>query len=81
MQYNITVNAYAPGLIDTPLTRSPHDEALGGRCAGLKKLLRTPDITVGEPEDIANVVSFFVSENSKFITGQTTNICGGYLYD
>lgn len=68
---NILVNAVAPGLIDTPLTQSlPRDV--------LEKLILTqPTKTMGKPEDIANVVSFLVSEKTQFITGQVIYVDGG----
>ncbi|MBZ0203716.1 MAG: 3-oxoacyl-ACP reductase FabG [Ignavibacteria bacterium] len=68
---NILVNALAPGLIDTPLTQSlPRDV--------LEKLILTqPTKTMGKPDDIANAVSFLVSEKTQFITGQVIYVDGG----
>ena len=68
---NILVNAVAPGLIDTPLTQSlPADV--------LEKLIQAqPTKTMGKPEDIANAVSFLVSEKTQFITGQVIYVDGG----
>lgn len=70
-KYNVCVNAIAPGLIDTPLTQKLEKEVL-------QKLIEAqPTKTMGKPEDIANVVSFLVSENTHFITGQTIYVDGG----
>lgn len=70
-RYNVLVNAVAPGLIDTPLTQSlPLDV--------LEKLIQAqPTKTMGKPEDIANAVSFLVSEKTGFITGQIIYVDGG----
>jgi NAD(P)-dependent dehydrogenase (short-subunit alcohol dehydrogenase family) len=70
-KYNISVNAVAPGLIDTPLTQKIKKEVL-------EKLIQAqPTKTMGKPEDIANTVSFLVSEKTNFITGQTFYVDGG----
>ncbi len=70
-RYNILVNAIAPGLIDTPLTQAlPADV--------LEKLIQAqPTKTMGKPEDIANAVSFLVSEKTQYITGQAIYVDGG----
>ncbi len=70
-RHNVLVNAVAPGLIDTPLTRSlPADV--------LEKLINAqPTKTIGKPDDIANAVSFLVSDNTQFITGQVIYVDGG----
>ncbi len=68
---NIRVNAVAPGLIKTPMTDVLTDEQkknIFERIA-LKRF--------GEVEEIASVVSFLVSDNSSYITGQTIEISGG----
>lgn len=70
-KYNVLVNAVAPGLIDTPLTRKINSETL-------EKLVQAqPSKTMGKPEDVANMVSFIVSERTNFITGQTLYVDGG----
>ncbi|MFH1279012.1 MAG: 3-oxoacyl-ACP reductase FabG [Candidatus Eisenbacteria bacterium] len=67
----ITVNAVAPGLIDTPMTR-----ALPG--AVYEKLVRLqPSGKAGGPEDVAAAVSFLASEEAAFITGQVIHVDGG----
>jgi NAD(P)-dependent dehydrogenase (short-subunit alcohol dehydrogenase family) len=70
-KYNIAVNAVAPGLIATPLTGKLKKEVL-------ERLIDTqPTKTMGKPEDVANTVSFLVSEKTNFITGQTIYVDGG----
>lgn len=70
-KYNVKVNAVAPGLIDTPLTRKLDKEVL-------EKLIRAqPTQSMGKPEDIAEAVAFLASDNNKFITGQTIYVDGG----
>jgi len=70
-KFNVLVNAIAPGLIDTPLSQAlPADV--------LEKLIQAqPTKTMGKPEDIANAVSFLVSEKTQFITGQVIYVDGG----
>ena len=68
---NITCNAVAPGLIRTPMTDVLSDE-LKAKMLEAVALKR-----YGEPEEIASVVSFLVSENASYITGQVIEISGG----
>jgi 3-oxoacyl-[acyl-carrier protein] reductase len=69
----ITVNAIAPGFIDTQMTRVLSEEAR-------KTLLSTiPMGRVGLPEDVANVVAFLASDGASYITGQTIHVNGGML--
>ncbi|PJA98636.1 MAG: beta-ketoacyl-ACP reductase [Ignavibacteriales bacterium CG_4_9_14_3_um_filter_30_11] len=70
-KYNVNVNAIAPGLIDTPLTQNLSENVL-------KDLINAqPTKKMGKPIDIANAVSFLLSEKSDFITGQIIHIDGG----
>lgn len=68
---NITCNAVAPGLIRTPMTDVLSDE-LKAKMLEAVALKR-----YGEPEEIASVVSFLVSDNASYITGQVIEISGG----
>ena len=68
---NITCNAVAPGLFRTPMTDVLSDE-LKAKMLEAVALKR-----YGEPEEIASVVSFLVSENASYITGQVIEISGG----
>ncbi len=70
---NITVNAVAPGFIKTPMTDVLKDEVK----EEMLKLI--PLKRFGNPEDVANVVKFLVSEDSSYITGQVLHIDGGML--
>ncbi len=70
-KYNVLVNAVAPGLIDTPLTQKLPADAL------LKLIEAQPTKTIGQPSDVANVVSFLAAETTQFITGQTIYVDGG----
>ncbi|MEI8280135.1 MAG: SDR family NAD(P)-dependent oxidoreductase [Bacteroidota bacterium] len=70
-KYNISVNSVAPGLIDTPLTQKLEPDVL-------QKLIEAqPSRSMGLPEDVANAVSFLVSEKTRFVTGQTIYVDGG----
>ena len=68
---NITVNAVAPGFIETDMT--------GGLSNELKEkmLANTPLRRMGTPDDIAHAVRFLVSENANFITGHVLDVNGG----
>ncbi|WP_263705586.1 SDR family oxidoreductase [Shouchella tritolerans] len=70
----ITINAIAPGPVNTELfTEGKSEEQI----EGLKKLIGLGRI--GEPEDIANVIEFLVSDKSQWITGQTIRVNGGFI--
>ena len=70
-KYDVSVNAVAPGLINTPLTQKLEKDVL-------QKLVEAqPSKSMGSPEDVANTVSFLVSGNTHFITGQTIYVDGG----
>ncbi|MBR1738906.1 MAG: 3-oxoacyl-[Ruminococcus sp.] len=68
---NITCNAVAPGLIRTPMTDVLSDE-LKAKMIEAVALRR-----YGEPEEIASVVSFLLSEDASYVTGQVIEISGG----
>ncbi|CAN7734247.1 3-oxoacyl-[acyl-carrier-protein] reductase FabG [compost metagenome] len=67
----ITVNAVAPGIVDTPLFRGFTPEVQ----ARLQKSV--PVQRIGTADDIANAVSFFLDPQSSYVTGQTLYVCGG----
>ncbi len=69
---NITVNAIAPGNIDTDMTRGAGKELVDW------VIDNTPMKRLGEPEEVAYLVSFLASEKSSFITGQINEVAGGY---
>lgn len=69
----ITVNAVAPGFIDTDMTRALSREA----AESLKA--RIPMGRLGTPEDVAHVISFLASEEAGYVTGQVIGVNGGML--
>lgn len=70
-QRGITVNAIAPGYVETELTGGLPDN-VKGRILG-----QVPMGRFGEPEEIAEVVTFLVGEGGGYVTGQTIAVDGG----
>jgi len=68
---NITVNAVAPGLVDTEIIRHLKDDARKDF------LRRIPMARFGTPEEIAAVVGFLASEKASYVTGQIWRADGG----
>ncbi|RMH21888.1 MAG: SDR family oxidoreductase [Gammaproteobacteria bacterium] len=67
----VTVNAVAPGLIDTPMTRNLPEEVR-------QKLINSqPGKNIGSPKDVADAVAFLASEENGFINGQVIHVDGG----
>lgn len=82
--YGVRVNAIAPGVIDTPLTQSIARQRGEIRQVEPGETLRpvveaTPLRRIGTAEEVASAVWFLASDQSSFITGQTINVCGGFL--
>ena len=69
----IRANAVAPGFIDTEMTKVLEESVRS------KLIEQIPLARLGQPEDVANCVSFLVSENASYITGQVINVNGGML--
>lgn len=67
----ITVNAIAPGIVETPL--------FDGIRPDVQEKLResVPMQRIGQPGDVANAVCFFANPASSYVTGQTMYVCGG----
>jgi len=84
-KYGITCNAVAPGVIDTPLStlRDKREAEIRGvekidtLARGVKNV---PLGRAGQPEDVANVVSFLASSDADYVNGQTINVCGGLVF-
>jgi NAD(P)-dependent dehydrogenase (short-subunit alcohol dehydrogenase family) len=77
-ELGITANAVAPGFVATEMTRATAHrvgvpwEEFKERAAG-----KIPVGRAGEPADVANVVAFFASEESGFVSGQVIYVAGG----
>lgn len=76
--FGVTVNAVAPGFVETEMTRAvaervgvPFEELLAAEAKAV------PVRRVGQPDDIAAAVSFFVSEDAGFVSGQVLYVAGG----
>lgn len=77
-KYGITVNAVAPGFIETEMTKATaervgidYDEFVEAN------VIKIPAARSGKPEDIANTVAFFADEASSFVNGQVIYVAGG----
>lgn len=72
---NIRVNCVAPGVVETPMSKtaiySQNEEALKG-------IISKHPLGLGEPEDVANACAFLLGSASKWITGTTIVVDGGY---
>jgi acetoacetyl-CoA reductase len=68
----ITVNAVAPGFIDTDMTKAMPSEAIENAIA------QTPKRRLGRPEEVARLVRFLLDEKAGYITGAVYNINGGW---
>ncbi|MHA6253220.1 SDR family NAD(P)-dependent oxidoreductase [Oceanobacillus sp. CAU 1775] len=73
-KYGITVNAIAPGIVETPFT----ERALTNKELTKWILDRIPLKRVAQPSDIANVALFFAQDESSYITGTTIFVDGGW---
>jgi 3-oxoacyl-[acyl-carrier protein] reductase len=72
-RFNVTVNAVAPGIIDTAAVRQlAHYEKVREAAART-----TPIARIGQPTDVAGAVAFLISERAAYITGETLHVTGG----
>ena len=67
----ITVNAVAPGIIDTPMSASTFDAAEIARLVPMKR--------AGSPTEVADLIGFLASPQAAYITGQIISINGGMI--
>ena len=72
-EFGVRVNAVAPGMIKTKMTKVFSQKEFDNikENSSLRK--------IGEPEDVANVVAFLISEQSGFVTGECIEISGGMI--
>lgn len=68
---NITANCIAPGYIDTDMFQAVPTEIIEGYLKGI------PMKRLGQPEEVASVVSFLASDDASFLTGQCLIVSGG----
>ncbi|MEO5338265.1 MAG: acetoacetyl-CoA reductase [Magnetospirillum sp. WYHS-4] len=71
-RFNITVNAVAPGYVDTEMVRAVPAEVLQ------KIVAKVPTGRLGRAQDISRAVLFLVDEDADFLTGSTVSVNGGY---
>jgi len=70
-RFGVTVNAIAPGYIDTDMVAAVPEDVLA------KIVAKIPVGRLGKAEEIARAVAFLVDENAGFVTGSTLSINGG----
>jgi len=69
----ITVNAVAPGVINTDMNKSLSPSDMEALCE------ETPLSRTGEPNEVASAVLFLAGDGASFITGEVMNVSGGYI--
>ena len=71
-QYGVRINAICPGIIRTPMAAiADNYEVIASKTHALRR--------IGEPEEVAKVVSFLVSDEASFVTGTALPVDGGAL--
>jgi 3-oxoacyl-[acyl-carrier protein] reductase len=79
-QFGVTANAVAPGFIATDMTAATAARVgMGFEEFQAAAASRIPVRRVGQPEDIAHVISFLVGEGAGFVSGQVIYVAGGPL--
>lgn len=74
----ITVNAYAPGIVNTPMMRKIADDQ-GLKMSDYESLIALDKLS--DPDDVAKVVEFLASDKADYITGQTILCDGGMQFE
>lgn len=75
-RFNIRVNCVSPGPVETDLLLGLHEAEKGKRIMeAVAKMI--PMKRIGQPEDVADVVAFFVSDDAGYLTGQVLSVDGG----
>ena len=70
---NVTVNCVAPGMINTDIIKTVPEKTLAGMVSAI------PLRRVGEPEEVADLVTFLASDHAGYISGQCIKITGGWF--
>ena len=78
-RHGVRVNCVAPGLIAVPpsATKQPYLQVQAGSARRVTTPTTTRPLGFGQPEDIANAVAFLLSDQARFIIGQTLKVAGG----
>jgi NAD(P)-dependent dehydrogenase (short-subunit alcohol dehydrogenase family) len=78
-RHGVRVNCVAPGLIAVPpsATKQPYLQSQPGTAERVTTPTTTRPLGFGAPEDIANAVAFLLSDQARFIIGQTLKVAGG----
>ena len=71
--HGITVNAIAPGRINTPLMRTASNET------NQAVIQETAMRRLGDPQEVAEMACFLTSPESRFVTGQVVDVAGGWM--
>jgi 3-oxoacyl-[acyl-carrier protein] reductase len=72
--FGVTVNAVAPGVIETAMLRTAHGEE------GIREIAKEIPLGLGEIDDVAAAVVFLASDEAKHITGATIDVNGGFYF-
>lgn len=80
----ITVNTVCPAVVLTGMWKQNFAELMRITAKTPEQLTAgwveaTPLKRLGTPEDVANLITFLASDDASFITGQTINVCGGFM--